>query len=239
VDRFPLALAKPVFRALAAVTPRRVRGAGFLQILGDEPVHRYHRLMTYGGPYGADQLLTASARRRLASTDTSAVFADLAEAAGTDDYVSRLQFIDVNHYLPDDILAKVDRTSMLTSLETRVPLLDHVVMEHVARIPAGLKLRDGDGKHIFKAAMRDRLPTEIVSRRKMGFGVPLVGWFRKELRDFTQDIVLDSTARQRDIVDQPTVQRMFEDHLHGVRDYSAPLWAVLSFELWCRAWGHR
>jgi asparagine synthase (glutamine-hydrolysing) len=129
--------------------------------------------------------------------------------------------------------------SMLTSLETRVPLLDHVVMEHIAQIPAGLKLRNGVGKYVFKAAMRERLPAEILSRRKMGFGVPLVGWFRKELRDFARDILLDRSARERDIVHQPTIRRLFEEHRRGVRDHSAVLWAALSFELWCRTWWDR
>ncbi|MFI5326243.1 MAG: asparagine synthase-related protein, partial [Candidatus Rokuibacteriota bacterium] len=148
-------------------------------------------------------------------------------------------YLDVHHYLPEDILAKVDRTSMLSSLESRVPLLDHVVMEHAARMPSGLKLRGGHGKHVLKEAMRAHLPAEILTRPKMGFGVPLAGWFRGELRDFARDVLMDPRARQRGIIRPDAVSGLLEAHLEGSRDHSARLWALMSFELWCRNWWDR
>jgi asparagine synthase (glutamine-hydrolysing) len=169
----------------------------------------------------------------------SGAFASLAAAAGSDDFVSCLQYVDVHHYLPEDILTKVDRTSMLTSLESRVPLLDHVVMEHAARMPSTLKLRDGRGKHILKAAMARHLPAEILTRRKMGFGVPLARWFRGDLKDFARDILLDTRTRQRGILRPETVSRRLDAHLQGRRDYSAHLWSLICFELWCREWWDR
>jgi len=238
VDRSALRMLKPLLRTLARPL-RGARGAGFLRLLGDDPLTRYHRLVTYSALGGVDAILTSEAARALASTDRLSVFRRLAASAGTDEYLSQLQYIDIHHYLPDDILAKVDRTSMLVSLETRVPLLDHVVMEHAASLPPALKLRDGSGKYILKEAMRDRLPAAILSRRKMGFGVPLASWFRKELRELAHDVLLDGTARQRGIVDDVTVRRILHGHLDGTRDYSAVLWALVSFELWCRTWWQR
>ena len=113
---------------------------------------RYHRLATYFALVDGRRLLTSDASRQVSSTDTSSIFREIAAAVGSDDYVSCLQYIDIHHYLPDDILTKVDRASMLVSLETRVPLLDHVLLEHAASIPSHLNLRHGTGKHVLKDA---------------------------------------------------------------------------------------
>jgi len=139
-------------------------------------------------------------------------------------------------YLPDDILAKVDRTSMAVSLESRVPLLDHRLLEFVATIPSSLKLVGGVGKHILKRAMAGRLPAEILTRRKMGFGVPLGAWFRGELHDMTHDLLLDPRTRQRGIFNPSWVEGLLRTHDSGRRDCSARLWAVLCLELWMRRW---
>src|SRR5207249_7548465 len=136
----------------------------------------------------------------------------------------------------DDILTKVDRTSMLVSLETRVPLLDHVLMEYVAGMPASLKFRDGQGKYILKRAMGDYLPAETLSRPKMGFGVPLGAWFRGELKDFARETLSDRRHRDRGIVRPDTAQRLLDAHFRGQRDWSAQIWALVCFELWCRTW---
>jgi asparagine synthase (glutamine-hydrolysing) len=196
-------------------------------------------MLTYQSSDGLGHLLTADASARMRPAVESGAFASLAAAAGSGDFVSCLQYVDVHHYLPEDILTKVDRTSMLTSLESRVPLLDHVVMEHAARMPSTLKLRDGRGKHILKAAMARHLPEEILTRRKMGFGVPLGRWFRGELKDFARDILLDTRTRQRGILRPETVNRRLDAHLQGRRDYSAHLWSLICFELWCREWWDR
>jgi asparagine synthase (glutamine-hydrolysing) len=128
---------------------------------------------------------------------------------------------------------------MLTSLEARVPLVDHVLMEHAATIPSGLKFRDGIGKYILKQVMRPHLPGDILSRRKMGFGVPLAKWFREDLREFSEEILSDGRTRQRGILNPDAVDRLLQVHLSGRRDHSAQLWSIICFELWCRAWWDR
>jgi asparagine synthase (glutamine-hydrolysing) len=125
---------------------------------------------------------------------------------------------------------------MAVSLETRVPLLDHVLMEFVATIPSSFKLRNGVGKHLLKRAMSRSLPTDILGRAKMGFGVPLGTWFSGELRDMTRDILLSPSARQRGMFRTVEVERVLRVHDSGRRDCSARLWALVCFELWMRQW---
>jgi asparagine synthase (glutamine-hydrolysing) len=233
-----LSVVRPLLRLATAGLPENVRGRGFLDLLAAPPVRRYFRMMTHQREHTLAALLTPGARGE-APRLRPEYFDDLAIEAGTNDYLSTLQYLDVRHYLPEDILTKVDRTSMLVSLEARVPLLDHVLMEHVATIPATLKFRAGAGKHILKQAMRDRLPAPILSRPKMGFGVPLGRWLRNELRDFARDLLLDGRARQRGIVQTAPVERLLDEHQRGRRDRSAQIWALVCFELWARTWMDR
>ena len=142
----------------------------------------------------------------------------------------------VEEVLPDDILSKVDRTSMLVSLEARVPLLDHVLMEYVATMPTALKLSDAGGKAIFKHAMADALPHDVLHRPKMGFGVPLARWFRAELGDHAREVLLDGRTRRRGLLDTDAVASLLEEHRSGHRDRATLLWAVLCLEEWARVW---
>ncbi len=239
LDRLPFSLLKPVLRRLGSLRQEGARAKASLEHLGRSPIDRYHRMMTYASDAALQTLLDPAALGGQAPRTGPEAFRALADRASTVDYVSRLQYIDIHTYLPDDILAKVDRTSMLTSLETRVPLLDHVLMEQVAAIPSHVKLREGVGKHILKEVMRPHLPAEILQRRKMGFGVPLAIWLRKDLRDFAHDVLLDARSRQRGIVRPASVEALLQRHLTGDRDYSSQLWSLICFELWCRNWWDR
>jgi asparagine synthase (glutamine-hydrolysing) len=234
-----LAPLKPLIRLLASARPRGARGKELLEVLGMSPLDRYHRKMTYQPTDALAMLLTPEAATMGSPETTGDVFSRLAAESGTSDYLSVLQYLDVRRYLPEDILTKVDRTTMLMSLEARVPLLDHILMEHVARIPSTLKLRGGVGKYIFKEAMQAHLPGDILARRKMGFGVPLAAWFRKDLKAFAREIFADPRTRQRGIIQIGTADRLLESHLHGERDHSAQLWSLICFELWCRTWWDR
>ncbi len=239
LDTFPLPLLRPVFAAMAAAAPESLPGRRSLDLLASDRVRRYYRMMTYHRDQGLRALLSAEALQHVLPRTTPEVFERLAAHSGSNEHVSMLQHIDMQHYLPDDILAKVDRTTMLTSLEARVPLLDHVLMEHVATIPRPLKLGDAAGKLILKHAMADRLPAAILSRRKMGFGVPLAAWLRKDLKDFAHDVLLEPRARQRGLLNPRDVARLLHAHTAGARDYSAQLWAFICLELWCRTWWSR
>ena len=226
----------PVIRLLASALPQHVRGRGHLALLGMAPLDRYFHLMTYQSDGTLGTLLTPEAHAELTPRTHPEVFSQLAAEAGTMDHLSQLQYVDIHHYLPDDILTKVDRTSMLVSLETRVPLLDHVLMEYVATMPSQLKFRAGSGKHVLKQAVRPLLPSDILERPKMGFGVPLRRWFRHELKALVNDVLLGSRARARGIVRPDAACALVQRHAAGGQDLSVAIWSLLCFELWCEAW---
>jgi asparagine synthase (glutamine-hydrolysing) len=239
MDRIPARLARPLLRLASRLLPIGAPGQAYAGLLGAGPLERYARLITYERPETLRRALSDDMADVAARVSAPASFGRLAADGGTADPVSTLQHIDIHTYLPDDILAKVDRTSMAVSLEARVPLLDHRLMEFVATIPSTLKLRDGTGKYLLKRAMAARLPAEILARRKMGFGVPLGTWFRAELRDMTHDLLLAPRTRQRGIFRPSWVEWLVRTHEAGRRDCSARLWALLCFELWMRRWADK
>lgn len=149
--------------------------------------------------------------------------------------LGKLQYLDMKTNLAADILTKVDRMSMAASLETRAPLLDHVLVELTARIPAGRKLKGHEGKYLLKKlAERVGVPPEVIYRPKRGFGVPLVHWFRNELRSALHDILTDRKTSQRGYFNTASVRRLLDEHMRGSRDRSLALWLLLIFELWHR-----
>ena len=141
---------------------------------------------------------------------------------------------DVNNYLPDDLLVKMDVATMAYSLEARSPFLDHKVMEFMARIPASLKLRRGDSKHLLKSSLRGILPDAIIDRPKMGFGVPLGGWLRGSLKELLLDTVLSDRARARGYFKPEAVKEMVDTHLAGSNRFQYQLWDLLLLERWHR-----
>ena len=145
-----------------------------------------------------------------------------------------LLYIDSKTYLPGDILTKVDRASMAVSLEARVPLLDHKLIEFVTRIPAGMKMAGLETKHVFKQAISDLIPAEILNRPKQGFGVPIQQWINRQLRDRIRDTLSDPKTQQRGYVSQSHVKVLLSEHENGRRDHSMALWSLLMLELWHR-----
>jgi asparagine synthase (glutamine-hydrolysing) len=178
------------------------------------------------------RLLTPEARARMAGYEPRS---GLRASLGRDDghWLSSLQRLDFENYLPLDILTKVDRTSMACSIESRVPLLDHPLVELAARIPAELKLRGGVGKHIFKRALEGRVPRAVLERPKRGFAIPLGRWFRGRLSDVVEDLLLSKASRERGIVRPAYVEDLLARHARG-RPHDLELWTLISFELWCR-----
>jgi asparagine synthase (glutamine-hydrolysing) len=158
----------------------------------------------------------------------AALFADGEEL----DPVDAAMAVDVQSYLPYDLLVKVDITSMANSLEARSPFLDHEVMEFAARLPVNLKLRGRQSKYLLKRAFADLLPPENANRRKMGFGVPVGEWFRGPLRAFLEDTLLSRCALARGYFQSDFVRDLVEQHLKRRADHSFALWNLLILELW-------
>jgi len=149
-----------------------------------------------------------------------------------DNPVEGAQRLDLQHYLPEDILAKVDRMSMACSLEARVPLLDHRVVEFVSSLPPTWKQSGDRPKALLLDAAGGSLPSQVWNRPKMGFGIPLSHWFRGEIKEYLADILLGASARQRGIWNPAGMEALLNDHARGTRDLSAHLWSFLTLEVW-------
>ena len=143
---------------------------------------------------------------------------------------------DYQAYLPCDILTKVDIASMAVSLECRSPFLDHHLVELACRIPTNWRLRGFTHKYILKQTFADVIPPQITQRRKMGFGVPLIEWFRGPLESVLRDVLLSPEARQRNYLNIDFVKRLIDQHVQRQRDNSAELWTLLMLEQWHRKW---
>jgi asparagine synthase (glutamine-hydrolysing) len=144
----------------------------------------------------------------------------------------RMLYLDTKLWLPDDLLARGDKMSMAASIEARVPLLDHKVVEFAASLPPGLKIRGLTRKYLLKKVAGKLLPTEIVHRKKQGFPIPISTWFRNEAREFIADILSPEAIRRRGLFDPAYAQRLLAEHLSGRADRGAQLWSLALVELW-------
>jgi asparagine synthase (glutamine-hydrolysing) len=165
-------------------------------------------------------------------TEIAAPF--LAAASAGADTLSRRQYLDMHTYLPGDILAKVDRTSMAVSLECRAPLLDHVLAEFAATIPYDLRIQGMTTKYILKKVAERLMPADMVHRPKMGFGIPVTHWLRSEWAAKSHDLILSPRALARGIFRENFLRRVMFEHRVGRRDNSALIWTLITLEMWFR-----
>ncbi|HXC74449.1 MAG TPA: asparagine synthase (glutamine-hydrolyzing) [Sphingomicrobium sp.] len=159
---------------------------------------------------------------------------DLAVGGDAPDAV-RMMYCDSVSYLPDDILAKVDRAAMAVALETRVPFLDHRVAELAARIPLALKIRGGRGKQVLRRLLDTLVPRDLIERPKAGFAIPVGAWIKGPLRHWAEELLEPGAMRADGWLDPDVVQRRWRDHLSGRRDSTPAIWAILMFQAWLRA----
>jgi asparagine synthase (glutamine-hydrolysing) len=152
------------------------------------------------------------------------------------DPLDRIMRADTHTYLPEDLLVKMDRATMANSLEARAPLLDHLLVEFMARMPTERKIRRGKTKVILREIAHQLLPREMVERPKMGFGVPVGAWFRGDLGERFREMVLAPGSLARDLIDVSVGERLLAEHASLRNDHSARLWSLLMLELWARRW---
>jgi len=232
----PDAIRRPVFGMLGQVypkldwAPRFLRAQATFRALSRRGVEGYFYSVSAVKPEIKRTILSGDLQSSLKSYDSLTLFEDYYNRPKSADHLSRLQYLDIKTYLVDDILVKVDRASMANSLEVRSPLLDHVLMELIARMPSSLKLKGKTGKYIFKKALEPVLPREILTRPKQGFGVPLADWFRKDLKETTAAVLLQPDPMG--VLNPKTVADLWTKHQSGFRDFSTPLWTLLMFRLW-------
>ena len=203
-----------------------------LDVMGRPGGERYFRWTSAISEELKSELCTPEFLSRTSSVRAISYVQPWFEGNGEIDVVDRALMADTSHYLPNDLLVKVDIATMAVSLEARSPFLDHHVMEFAASLPARYKLRGLTTKRILKNALKGLLPSENLTRSKMGFGVPIGRWFRGELKSFLKETVLSERALGRGYFKREAVKHLVDGHTDGRRDNAHQLWTLLMLELW-------
>lgn len=204
----------------------------FARGVGERPAQRYLRYLAYFHPDELKLMFTPEHRERYNQGATEAFFGQYFSQSNKFCPIDQALAVDIATYLPDDLLAKVDIATMAVSLEGRSPFLDHKFMEFTATIPANFKLRGNEKKYILKRALEGLVPHENLYRKKMGFSIPLVHWFKGELKPYFEEVVLASDSFIRTIFIESTIRKLLNEHVRGRVDNSNRLWALLTLELW-------
>lgn len=232
----PRQLRQPVFSMLGQIypkmdwAPRTLRAKSTLLALARDSVEGYFHSVSILGDRLRRSLYSERMLRDLQGYHARNTLEEILKDAPVEHHLDRVQYADMKTYLPGDILTKVDRASMATSLEVRVPLLDHELIEWAATLPPEFRLKGREGKYLLKKAMEGRLPHEILYREKMGFSVPLANWFRGPLRESTRRRLTKGELDRCGLFDMQFIRRLLDDHSSAISDHSAAIWALLMFE---------
>ncbi len=236
----PLGVRRPLFGTLGRVypkldwAPKALRAKSTFESLARGSVEGYFHSVSHMGNVQRQQLFSPEFQRELQGYTAIEVLHGHARQTPTDHPMSLVQYLDMKTWLVGDILTKVDRASMAHSLEVRVPLLDHVLVEWISGLPPELKLKGREGKYIFKKGLEPLLPDNVLYRPKMGFSVPLASWFRGPLRQRVRDSILSNKLADTGIFNKKYIEHLVNQHQSGMRDYSVPIWALLMFEAFLR-----
>lgn len=223
---------------LEAMNGKRVMIDMLRRLAHDEPLF-------WGGAIVFDEAFkprVLSERMRREFTNVSSVevvnqhLERISDAAPQSDFLTRMIYLELKLRLPELLLMRVDKITMATSVEARVPFLDQDLVRYAMNVPRSLKVRGKSGKHILKQALETVLPHEILYRRKRGFGAPIAQWLRDDKNGLLKNHLLNSTLRERDLFDYKFIARLVEEHQRGARDWSFHLWTLLNLSLWYERW---
>jgi asparagine synthase (glutamine-hydrolysing) len=252
IGRVPASLRGIAARALTVLSPRQWDRIGRMLRAGlpaslhvstfGEKVHKLASVLDSDSQTELYRRLVSLQRETVSlviGAREKPIWADAqAQHLGQRDFSEHMMFHDVVGYLTDDILTKVDRAAMATSLETRMPLLDHRVVEFAWSLPLSMKIRaDSQGKWLLRQVLYRYVPKHPVERPKMGFGIPLDSWLRGSLRDWAEELLDESRLRREGYFDPVPIRAKWQEHLSGRHNWQYWLWNVLMFQMWLNAHG--
>lgn len=215
------------FARVGASSARLNRYAAALRRVALPPLQRYAQLVGLYAPALRQEVLAV---KQISPREAPEAMTAAWREAAAFDPVRRLQAVDTETYLPDDVLVKVDRTTMANSLEARAPLLDHQLWEFVAGLPTELKFAHGEAKYLLRRVLRGHAPHSVLHRPKQGFAIPLSHWFRSGWQDMARPLLLEGPMRE--YFARGCVERMLHEHAAGVIDHGEHLWLLLMFAAW-------
>jgi len=230
----------PLFGLAGAVYPKAdwapqiFRAKTTLQAVARSPLEGFLHSVSVIPNHLRARLFSHDLKQQLHGYSAMEVFRKHALTAPQNDDIALVQYLDMKTYLPGDILTKVDRASMAHSLEVRVPILDHPLVEWMSGLPSTMKLHGREGKYVFKKSLEHCLPHNILYRPKMGFAVPLSSWFRGPLKERMREAVLGTTLADTGYFDSKFLKKLVDEHQSGFGEHSAALWTILMFEAFQR-----
>jgi len=236
LERLPVLFRQKLLRPLSQGMPHGARGKNYLFNISLDAAGRYiDSISHFNGPR-KENLYSKKTRTGMNGEFQrgAKLYRQIANSMVSDDPTEALLYLDSKTYLPGDILTKVDRMSMASSLETRAPLLDHKLIEYVTRIPTHLKLNGRDTKYIFKRAISGIVPDAILNREKQGFGVPINEWINQQLKTRITSELSERRFIERGYFEPKYVKLLLDEHARGRRDHSHALWTLWMLELWHR-----
>jgi asparagine synthase (glutamine-hydrolysing) len=234
-------LIEPVVARLPVSTKNlsfEYRAKRFVRSSKYEPIERHH---SWFGSFTIDEQRLLLTENVLSKTDSD-IYASprrLLEICDATDEIEQMQFLDMNFYMAEDILTKVDRASMAVSLETRAPFLDPRVGQFAASLPLDYKLRGNKGKYILKRSVEGLLPPSILSRSKKGFGIPIADWLKGRLNPLMHEMLAPARLKDQGLFESDYVQALIGEHEKGIASHHKQLWTLLVFQLWYDNFLHR
>jgi asparagine synthase (glutamine-hydrolysing) len=211
--------------------------AAFTKTAQEDPATRYMSYVTLFSPQAQADLLTEEARRSLNGNEAAAAALRTYFARRTeDDSLNRIIYTDLKTSLPDDLLALTDRMSMAASVECRAPLVDYELVELASRMPSSLKVRGLTLKYLLKKAVAPWLPREVIERKKRGFGAPVGGWLRQDLKPLIHELLSETQVQRRGLFHWPAIQQLLTAHQEQRNDHTDRIFALIALETWCRVY---
>lgn len=223
-----------LFRGISPVLPKRMR-----QRTPGDKLHKLAEVLDVSDPMEMYQRLVSHWKVPQAivqgGTEPLTCLTDKTQWINSDNFTHQMMYMDLVSYLPDDILVKVDRAAMGVSLETRVPFLDHRVVEFAWQLPLSMKIRHGQGKWLLRQVLYKYVPKELIERPKVGFGVPIDTWLRGPLRDWVEVLLDEKQIKEGGFFDPKPIRQKWHEHLSGSRNWQYHLWDILMFQAWLSA----